>query len=205
MAARATTPSTLPPFAQANGLIINLGEGTSGQAFWGYTAGGVTTFTLEDTLISFENVIGTNHKDLINGNSQANVLEGRGGDDFIFGAGGGDTLIGGSGADTFTYTSTSDSLLATGQKDRILDFERGIDKIDLSAIDANMNLSGDQAFVIVNGFTGQAGQLMAISEWHGTGQGWQGDTNGDGQADFAIFLDTTDGLSRFLGSTDFIV
>ena len=46
-----------------------------------------------------ENVIGTNHADMIRGNSLANRLEGRAGNDTLVGWRGNDTLIGGAGAD----------------------------------------------------------------------------------------------------------
>ena len=192
-------------FSQSNGLIINLGQGgANGSAFFGVTSpGGVTAITFEDTLISIENATGTYRGDNINGNSAANVLDGRDGNDFLFGGGGGDTLTGGSGNDTFTFTSISDAPMNANEK--ILDFERGIDRIDLSLIDANVNDAGNQLFVIVDEFTGVAGQLKAIPEYQSTGQTWLMDVNGDGAADGRIMVHTTDGLGTFLTATDFVL
>ena len=57
------------------------------------------------------------------------------------------------GADTFKYTAVEDSsgALVNGvlQIDDITDFTQGEDKIDLSAIDANGALAGDQAFTFL--------------------------------------------------------
>ncbi len=131
------------------------------------------------------------------------MLDGRDGNDFLFGGGGGDTLTGGSGNDTFTFTSISDAPMNANE--RILDFERGIDRIDLSLIDANVNATGNQLFVIVDEFTGVAGQLKAIPEYQSTGQTWLMDVNGDGAADGRIMVHTTDGLGTFLTATDFVL
>lgn len=53
-----------------------------------------------DTLISIENVIGSQGNDTIYGNYQDNVLEGGNGHDYIDGGDGDDTLRGGAGNDT---------------------------------------------------------------------------------------------------------
>ena len=58
------------------------------------------------------------------------------------GGAGADLLDGGAGADTFRFVSTADSPNTPGGFDTIRAFERGVDKIDLSAIDANTGLSG---------------------------------------------------------------
>jgi len=60
-----------------------------------------------------------------------------------------DVLDGGAGADMFVFLSAADSPNAPGSLDRITRFERGLDKIDLSAIDANPALAGDQAFQLI--------------------------------------------------------
>ncbi len=66
----------------------------------------------------------------------------------------------------------------------------GTDRIDLSRIDANSLAAGDQAFSWIgsNAFAGtgatSAGELRAFESG---GYRWvEGDTNGDGSADFAI-------------------
>jgi Ca2+-binding RTX toxin-like protein len=105
------------------------------------------------------------------------------GADLIFGGGGADALTGGAGADTFRYDATSDSF---GLSDLIGDFQSGLDKIDLSRIDANTGTAGDQAFTWIGAgaFSGAAGELRT---YEADGYRWvAGDTNGDGTADFAI-------------------
>lgn len=93
--------------------------------------------------------------DLRNGNTVSNdFLDGGAGKDRLYGGGGTDTLVGGMGSDTltggdgadrFVYNSTLESKSMFGV-DRITDFQTGIDKIDLSKLDANSYFSGDQAF-----------------------------------------------------------
>lgn len=88
-----------------------------------------------------------------------NTLDGGAGDDTITGGTGADRIIGGPGADTLRGGGGNDAfifLFADGvtpsPRDTILDFgigttSRGDDVIDLSRIDANVNIAGNQAFV----------------------------------------------------------
>lgn len=83
-----------------------------------------------DTLISIENITGSNYDDTLTGNSEANSLNGGAGsdtiygldgDDFIDGGAGDDILSGGLGNDTLAYVSatsaiTIDLSLTTSQK-----------------------------------------------------------------------------------------
>ncbi|MCV0425006.1 MAG: tandem-95 repeat protein, partial [Roseibium sp.] len=55
-----------------------------------------------DTLISIENLIGSDLADTLEGDDGANILSGGRGDDILVGGGGNDTLIGGRGADSLT-------------------------------------------------------------------------------------------------------
>jgi len=63
--------------------------------------------------------------DLIYGRAGNDTLYGNGGDDILFGGGGLDQMYGGAGADVFIVDNGPD-------QDRILDFELGLDRIDLS-------------------------------------------------------------------------
>jgi Ca2+-binding RTX toxin-like protein len=112
------------------------------------------------------------------------VLTGGDGADPIIGGGGQDSLTGAAGADTFRYDSVSDS--PAGATDLIGDFLSGTDKVDLSRIDANSLVVGDQAFswIGASAFSGAAGELRVRDD--GGYRYVEGDTNGDGQADFAI-------------------
>ncbi len=72
----------------------------------------------------------------INGDSSANTLTGNGCSD---------TQTGGAGADTFDFNAVADSTLAT--PDVITDVKHGIDKIDLTDVDANTGTALDPAFL----------------------------------------------------------
>src|SRR5262249_37319852 len=81
------------------------------------------------------------------------TIHGGTGNDTLSGGLGGDYLFGDAGADVFQYTAVEESqaivINGVNQLDQIVDFTQGQDKIDLSAIDANPTLDGDQAFVFV--------------------------------------------------------
>ena len=115
----------------------------------------------------------------LTGSAANDELSGTAGDDILIGDGGGDTLNGGSGADRFVFIMASDSTVAA--PDRITDFNKSQDVIDFSAVDANVNLAGDQAFSLVSSFTGVAGQMLAT--YGGGVTTLTFDTDGDGQGD----------------------
>lgn len=69
------------------------------------------------------------------------------GNDSLTGGQGADRLIGGGGADRFIFLALSDSAPRAEARDVIVDFQRGIDRIDLSVLDANVTIGGNQAFV----------------------------------------------------------
>lgn len=107
-----------------------------------------------DILSGFESVRGSDHGDTLRLGANGGTLEGRAGNDVLTGGGGSDRIIGGSGYDDmrggagpdfFVFTAVADSAWSN-QADRIRDFTRGSDKIDLSALDANAHVSGNQAF-----------------------------------------------------------
>lgn len=107
------------------------------------------------------------------------------GNDTIIGGRGADSLFGEAGADTFDFNKTFESGKGAAHRDTIQDFESGVDKIDLRTIDANTLVNGDQKFTIIKNqpFHHKAGELHALNK------GFlilEGDTNGDGKADFQI-------------------
>jgi Ca2+-binding RTX toxin-like protein len=136
------------------------------------------------------------------GGAANDILIGGGGDDRIFGGVGADTLRSNGGADTFIYTDVAQS--GGSAADRILDFSTGTDKLDLSAIDANSNAEGNQAFSLSSdgSFHNTAGELRTI--WDAQNNRWvvEGDTDGNGSADFTLYVTTLDHAP--LGSGDFI-
>jgi Ca2+-binding RTX toxin-like protein len=120
-----------------------------------------------------------------------NVLAGNDGNNRIVGHGGADTMTGGAGADTFAFKEIADSTAAYHQSDVIRDFSTGEDIIDLSAIDANGDLSGNGRFKFLAAkgasFTGHAGELRWL-HMAGVGTLVQGDTDGNGTADFQVIV-----------------
>jgi Ca2+-binding RTX toxin-like protein len=123
------------------------------------------------------------------------------GNDILQGGRGADDMTGGAGADSFRYLATADSPM--GPSDRIFGFEGGIDKIDLSRIDADVNTPGDQAFSFIGGasFSNHAGELRAVDLANNM---WavMADTDGNGQADLWITVTRTD--SSPMIASDFI-
>ncbi len=116
------------------------------------------------------------------------TLLGKAGNDTLNGMLAKDTLTGGTGADVFEFTDASHSGVNFNRRDVITDLSKSDgDKIDLSAIDANENIEEDQAFSFIeqSAFSA-AGQLRIIQS--GSSAILEGDTNGDGNADFAIEL-----------------
>jgi serralysin len=140
-----------------------------------------------------ENATGGAGDDTIGGNTLGNALRGGGGADRITGGPGGDRLEGGSGGDVFVLAALGDSKSlaprSDGKKlvpDVLADFVSGLDKIDLSAIDAVAGTAADDAFTFIGAgaFSGQAGQLrfdVADGRVH-----IYGDVDGDGRADLHI-------------------
>ncbi|MDB4336323.1 hypothetical protein N9996_01910 [Synechococcus sp. AH-603-M21] len=84
----------------------------------------------------------------ITGNDADNKLNGKDGKDVITGMLGRDILTGGDNADKFIYLSTDDSGTTAQTRDIITDFS-GFDKINLSKIDANTDLSGNQTLTFI--------------------------------------------------------
>jgi len=149
-------------------------------------------------------LMGGDDTDLLVGDLGADYLDGGRGKDFMYGGDGADTLFGGAGADyldggekidTFVYTIVTQSTL--GAMDMIADFKEGKDIIDLSAIDANTSSLQDNAFYLVEAFSGAAGELVMSYNESTRKTTVTADINGDGVADFAFmmkgFHDTTEG------------
>jgi Ca2+-binding RTX toxin-like protein len=179
---------------------LSLGRGSGGNA-------------QGDTLSSIENITGSALNDQLTGNAIANQLsggadndtlnaaagddhlDGGAGNDILIGGLGKDTLTGGDGADTFVFKSIQDS--AVGHEDQIIDFSSAQgDHIDLSAIDANTHVAGDEAFGYIGSaaFSDVAGQLRYADHF------LEGDVNGDGTADFRVHVDVAS-----LAHNDFVL
>lgn len=130
----------------------------------------------------------------LTGNALGNSISGTSGNDTLDGGAGHDTLWGGLGkdllkggvdtqADQFVFRATAESAVGTN-RDTISGFASGIDDIDLRAIDANLGLAGNQAFVFGT-------QPLAFGVWSvvsGPNLLLRADVNGDKLADMEILL-----------------
>jgi Ca2+-binding RTX toxin-like protein len=145
-----------------------------------------------DWLINIERVVGSAFADTLIGNAGANALSGAGGNDLLTGGLGRDTLTGGADRDVFDFNALADSAVGAPSRDVITDFQRGLDDIDLTGIDANTSRSGDQGFRFIGtqDFRGREGELRYQTfDQTGTANDTtviSGDINGDRIADFEI-------------------
>ncbi|REJ48664.1 MAG: hypothetical protein DWQ51_18425 [Microcystis wesenbergii TW10] len=203
-------------FAATTTKTINLNLGST--AAQTVTAGNLTLTLASAT--AFENVIGGSLNDTILGNSLANSLTGGAGNDTLSGLGGNDTLDGGDGNDTLTggsgtdtmtdgvgddiyqFLSVSDST-PNGTRDVLTDFTPGFDRIDLSVIDANTTIAGDQAFTFVGtGGIGGGGQVNYFIS--GSTLIVQAEIEGDGNLTVDMQIQLNGGLPA-IAATDFIL
>jgi len=158
----------------SNDLYLRLlgdmnGDGMSDVV--GFGQNGV--FDVMAAMDKMENVIGSRFDDDLSGDNAANA---------ITGGLGADRLTGYGGADRFVFTAVAESTAAA--PDTITDFEVGVDKIDLSQIDANTNTSENESFTFIGStaFSRVSGQLAYIDGV------LSGDVDGDGFANFKVNL-----------------
>lgn len=140
------------------------------------------------------NVSGTSGANNLTGDDRNNTIWAHAGNDTLTGGAGNDTLWGGGGADRFVFASASIGV------DRIMDFSEN-DKIDLSRIDADIRLVGDQPFEFIGQNWLRAAGNLGFYRDKG---GWttiQGDIDGDAKYDFSIRVE---GHHDFT-SSDFIL
>ena len=164
---------------EANGTVVDPGfYGNGDRTFTGTKGGDTLTGNVLVNTIS-----GNNGNDTLSGDLGNDILLGGNGRDLLTGGEGSDQLSGGRGKDRFIYTSIADSRASTVTRETISDFRDG-DKIDLSAIDANATIDGNQAFAFIKkqAFTGVSGQLRFSNGL------LEADINGDRETDFAIAL-----------------
>ena len=174
-----------------NVTLLSIGDDVVGNRFDNVITGNGRANELrgnegQDTLIGMEN-----HDDLF-GDAGQDVLRGGTGNDALTGGLDRDILGGGYGDDWFIFEATRESTIDA--PDRISDFIPGAgsgDVIDVSVIDANSGLMGNQVFTF-NAVVGAALGNFGIAFSHVGGDTLiQGEVNGDGKADFAIILTGT--------------
>ncbi|KQY26650.1 peroxidase family protein [Rhizobium sp. Root482] len=124
--------------------------------------------TGSDTLWGVENFVGGSGHNTVTAGETANVID----------------VSGGPGGDVFRFLSADHA-----DGDTIIGFQPG-DRIDLSSMDANGCLSGNQSFALVSdAFTGK-GQIMVTHESRDDGDFTvvQGNTTGGADADFKLSI-----------------
>jgi Ca2+-binding RTX toxin-like protein len=149
-----------------------------------------------------DTIYGGTLDDIITGRADDDVLVGESGNDSIDGGAGADSLVGGDGADTLIAGWGADTLSgstgadrfvwigngAEGDIARIADFQAASDVIDLSLVDANTKKGGDQAFVVVDDFTGKPGQMMFTYEASTNSTRVDFQTDKDAAIDFSLII-----------------
>ena len=190
-------PPTPPNTITGDNLDNILDGGTAADTIYGLGGNDTLRGYAGDDLLD-----GGTGNDRLYGASGADKLYGGDGADFLRGDAGRDEMWGGAGADRFIFNDGHFGGATAATADIVHDFSalQG-DKIQLSAVDANKGLIGDQAFTFIGtaAFGHVAGQLRY--QQIGGNTYIEGDTNGDGLADFAIQLD---GLQT-LSSPDFFL
>lgn len=194
--------------------LIELGLGEDHLTNTGRLVGDIDLGNGDDTLDGNGQVSGViwggGGSDLVVGGAQANVIHGDDpdhtgsfGEDTLIGGGGADSLFGGDyddrlvggkgadvltgggGHDVFAFTSMVDSTVK--HADLITDLANG-DKIDLSAIDANPFVAGDQSFFLVANFDGHMGEARLSYDAVDDVTRLELDVDGDRRADGAILI-----------------
>lgn len=142
-----------------------------------------------------DTVGGGDGNDYVYGDAGNDRVNGAQGDDFVYGGTGNDNvraglgkdfLYGNEGRDTFDFDGVADSAVGS-TRDGVMDFVRGQDKIDLTTIDANVGVSGNQAFTFIGTAAfSAAGQIRARETTQGVVV--EGSVDGDSAAEFEIGL-----------------
>jgi Ca2+-binding RTX toxin-like protein len=145
------------------------------------------------------NGMGNELNNVLTGNAGSNRLNGGAGNDRLIGGDGVDYLTGGAGSDTFVgeinATKSATRLFGNISIDVVLDFQSGVDKIDLSGIDANFGLAGDQAFRLVNSVNPGTGEI-SIRHF--------GNVNA-AEAALGFDIDGVDGISPYSGAVSVVL
>jgi Ca2+-binding RTX toxin-like protein len=142
-------------------------------------------------------LFGGSENDTLKGGTGNDVLGGGNGSDLLIGGQGADQLTGGFGADRFVFNERADSGLNASDRDVINDFQRGLDKIDVSAMDAHAGMRGDQSFSFVGSArfndADDRGDLRVVA--YSRGVEVLIDVDGNGTSDMSILVAGVTSLS----------
>ncbi len=123
------------------------------------------------------------------GGAHDDELFGGDGDDLLDGGWGSDVLNGGDGADTFQWRDIGESIHGAG-RDVVVDFDAGVDQIDLSALMTGLSFVGVGGVEL---YTGTAGEVRFNDLYSRLYL----DADGDGSSDFSV--DLTDVFTLTVG------
>ncbi|MFM7083462.1 MAG: M10 family metallopeptidase C-terminal domain-containing protein, partial [Hyphomicrobium sp.] len=168
---------------QSSVSIAGLGANTENLTLSGTATLNGTGNALNNTILgnSAANILsGLDGADSLSGGSGADTLDGGTGADSLNGGAGRDIMTGGADADTFIFNGITESGNSATTRDIITDFVHGVDKIDLSGMDASSSLAGNNSFL-----------------WIGTGAF---STSADGQIRYQY--DATNNVTVIYGDTD---
>ena len=195
-------------------------SGFSGNFSLNLTTG--ATSKSGEQIIQFENATLGAGRDTLTGSAVANLLDGGAGNDRIDGLAGNDRLTGGAGNDTLTGGAGADSLIGgagadmfrfvlVSDSDATVDIVSGFDgvgaaagdRFDLSAIDANTLVAGNQAFTFNGTTAGGAGTCWLQNS--GTETLLRVNVDGDATAEMTIrILDGSANAGQY-AAVDFIL
>jgi Ca2+-binding RTX toxin-like protein len=200
-------------YAEAHPLPLEAYEkALAGAAGSGVVGGDDNANTLAG-LSTNDAITGMGGNDTLTGGGGYDTIDGGTGDDRLAGGGGADRLTGGlgrdrltgnGGIDRFDFNATPESGTTGAARDVITDFAAGtaataIDRIDVSTIDANAGLGGNQAFIYGGPFT--AGHIRAVQS--GGNVILQFNTDADAAPEMTILLQNV--LAGNLDGGDFVL
>lgn len=190
--------------------LVDLQNDVAGSTFAGFYdyghAGGDTYENVETYSGGYwaDNLRGDATDNTLSGGRGADRLYGRAGNDTLYGNDGRDVLYGNSGADTmsggdetgvrdrYVYFNAADTGTGAGSRDIITDYEAGVDRIEISRLDADITTGyAKDTFSYIGdaGFSRSAGEL---GYYFNSGKTIvQADLDGDAVADFEIELTGT--------------
>ena len=181
-----------------SGSDVLVGEGGADELWGGEDSDFLYGWAGDDLLVGEtgdDELWGGEGRDVLHGSAGTDLLVGEAGDDDLRGDDGNDRLVGGAGADRLQGGAGADTFVfqdighsGPGAADRILDFGAG-DIIDLSGIDADAGLAGDQAFSLVGAFSNRAGQAVLSFDAASNTSALNLDLDGDGRSDFTLLFD----------------
>lgn len=193
-------------------VVHTLGDNFENLTLVGSIATGGTGNALANIITGSDfgnTLIGLAGNDTLIGNGGNDFLRGGDSNDRLAGGSGADVLMGGRGADTFVFASAIDTdpdandILRAADGGSAFDNAGAAagDRIDLSAIDANTAVAGNQAFAF--GSSQGIGRIWVVTE--GTNTVIRGNTDRDAGFELEIVIEDGGVLASAYRAADFIL